>query len=164
MRRERNGWVMIVSVAGVLAASRASAWACSCVPPLSPQEELEQADAVFFGAVDRLEVQRDSHAPLTQLPEDKLATFSVVRVWKGLQQPSISVATALGRTACGVDFQVGQFYLVYAYTGVSGQEGYHTTSCTRTSAWGDAEQVDLKILGPGVAVRKDKLPGFEETE
>ncbi len=128
----------------LLACSNQSAWACSCDSPPAPKEALEKADAVFLGSVERLEVQRKF---------GRLATFRVMKVWKGPQQPSISVFTEGNGTACGFDFEVGNpAYLVYAYKDVGKQGGYSTNTCTRTRTEFDAEKDDLKVLGPGISV------------
>ena len=80
------------------------AHACSCMRPPPPEEALEAAEAVFFGEVEAVEA---SHRSLR-------VEIRVDHRWKGLDTDHLEVWTASSGAACGVSFQPGQSYLVYA--------------------------------------------------
>jgi hypothetical protein len=52
----------------------------------------------------------DASAPAT-------ATLRVSEVWKGPERETLEVSTSSQEAACGVPFEEGQEYLVYAYGG-----------------------------------------------
>lgn len=113
-------------------------YACSCIMPGTPQEELSRADAVFGGTVTSIE--RVDQMTLR-------VTFDVGRIWKGPSAPTLSVTTAGDSAACGYQFQPGAEYIVYA----TGQDGSLVTSlCSRTQPAASASD-DLAILGEGAA-------------
>lgn len=119
--------------------------ACSCLPPPPPQEALHQADAVFLGEVveNRLVERPDRW-------EERRVTFRLSRRWKGPEAAEIVVATPRDEAGCGVWFEPGTTYLVYAHT----SEGHlQTTLCTRTAAAAAAE-ADLAALGEGTPVSR----------
>jgi hypothetical protein len=124
---------------------RQDLFACSCVrrPPVC--EAAWQADAVFLGTVTSI-------APLTVFgfplalhwPDEFRVKFAVKEQFGGPAQKTIEVGTAFGCCACGIEFQRGKEYLVYALRDhVTGS--LHTSICTRTANASDAAD-DLAYL------------------
>ena len=119
-----------------------SALACTCAQPVSVQEGLKQAEAVFVGLVERFEL-RDS---------GRVATFRVRRVWKGPKTQRIQVATGGGDGDCGYHFIAGVEYLVFAHRDAS--DTLRTSICTRTKQASGEAVDDLKALGSGTPVTR----------
>ena len=130
-----------LAAAAVLGRTDAAA-GCSCRLPPPPQEALAQADAVFVGLVQESVAQDVEGAPGSQVA----VTFTVVRSWKGVEEPSVTVYTGANTAVCGYPFDVGRRYLVYATASDPGMLA--TNVCTRT-AEEDAAQSDMSALGPG---------------
>jgi len=102
--------------------------ACDCAPPGPPQVEFEEAEVVFVGK-------------MIDLIDNDEVTFSVIKNYKGVSQPSISI-TDNGSSMCGYTFEHGKNYLVYA----SRFEGkLETGVCDRTAEF-SADLEDLKFL------------------
>ncbi|MCM3759799.1 hypothetical protein M3212_03240 [Alkalihalobacillus oceani] len=128
-----------------------SASACSCVENRGVEEALELADAVFSGRV--LDVQEQKGADGSQA---KAVHFSVDRAWKGVNETEIIIATGLGGGDCGIDFIVGEEYVVYAnqsswYASIAPLEAI---ICSRTTSLAAAEE-DLRELGEGTQPEHD---------
>ncbi|NMH75420.1 hypothetical protein HF078_20275 [Bacillus sp. RO2] len=122
-----------------------TSYACSCLAPGTPQEELEKMDAVFTGKV--LEVDEKYNSTT----EVKL---SVTETWKGVDTKEVIIYTAMDSAACGVNFEKNKDYLVYAHL----EDGEYTTYlCSRTAELPQA-QSDLKELGEGTVPTVDKEP------
>ncbi len=133
------GLVIIVSM---LAIETEPAYACSCVPPRPPHEELARATAVFTGKVVGLSkpfsVFGSSADPIK-------VTFQVYTVWKGPVNQTITITTSRSGASCGYTFEKGGEYLVYA----DGTENSLAVSlCSRTQHLVAAEN-DLVVLGGG---------------
>jgi hypothetical protein len=126
-------------IAGILGLPH-GALACTCAQPISVQEGLTQADAVFVGLVERFEL-RDS---------GRVATFRVRRAWKGLEAHRIQVATGGGDGDCGYHFIAGVEYLVFAHRDAS--DTLRTSICTRTKQASGEAVDDLKALGDGAPI------------
>lgn len=112
--RRASGWLILLglvlgSFTGVLSVST-PACACSCVP-VTPAEAQSEADVVLVGTAVRTlgTIDPDSPEPIT-------FQFSVEAVVKGpsLTEPSIQVQTSASSDACGISFEVGARYAVYA--------------------------------------------------
>lgn len=101
-------------------------FACSCAPPSqTTNDDFQKASAVFVGRV--LSVQRKDNSDMVTV---KLA---VQKYWKGKISNEVKVTTAKDSAACGVNFEVGKDYLVYA-TDNNGK--LSTGLCSRTSPVG----------------------------
>jgi hypothetical protein len=112
-----------------------SSFACSCLPPGSPFAELEKSDAVFSGKV--LGVKTDNST--------LQAKIRVNEAWKGMDSKEVTVHTSIDSAGCGVNFETGKEYIVYAYQ----EDGKYTTYlCSRTAELVHAQE-DLKELGEG---------------
>lgn len=126
--------------------------ACSCLPPPPAMESLEQAAAVFAGKVVKVEP-----APSETNVEPIKVTFEVSKVWKGELNKTTIVSTAANSAMCGNYFEVGEKYLVYAYS--EGDE-LMTNICSRTARLKDARQ-DINDLGSALKPQKncsDSMP------
>ncbi|MCM3145047.1 hypothetical protein [Brevibacillus sp. MER 51] len=124
--------------------------ACSCARPPDPLTEKDQSAAVFTGKVLQVNERTDwlRWLPFWDKPErggfDVI--FEVQSTWKGVDQTQVQIVTSGLGGACGIPFQPGQEYLVYAsYWELNELE---TNICTRTALKADAGE-DLQVLGPG---------------
>jgi hypothetical protein len=99
--------------ATVGAESRARA--CSCLPG-TPESQLTAATAVFEGRVVSIVRRGDPEVGPARLE----VTLEVVQTWKAANAERIVVTTASDSAACGVSFEEGRSYLVYAATGDDG--------------------------------------------
>lgn len=113
------------------------AQACSCAPPELPLQALDKVQAVFAGLVTDIDIFYDTMRVSV--------TFDVFEFWKGPQEKTIVVSTALQSATCGFSFNEGEEYLVYAYD----RDGeFSTNLCTRTTLLSYVDE-DLEELGPG---------------
>ena len=132
-----------------------TAHACSCMQPLSPDEELPKYDAVFSGKVTQV-VEKNSSWPSTRSTYSVFVTFDVKNVWKGVQQETLVVKTANSSASCGFFFEENREYMVYA-TAYDGVEYLEVNSCSRTGLLSDAiEEIDE--LGPGYSMGSENKP------
>ncbi|MHC4420448.1 MAG: hypothetical protein ACYS1E_07610 [Planctomycetota bacterium] len=100
------------------------------------EESLTGATAVFVGLpMGRSEVRNRKYE----------YQFKVVSAWKGVDRSEVRVRT--GMDTCGVNFDRGRVYLVYAY---GDPARLHTNDCTRTT--GGNLGHDLWVLGDPVYV------------
>jgi hypothetical protein len=100
-----------------------------------------EADAIFTAKVDSLDVNQDNeHGSRT----DKVV-LSVERLWKKRINGVVSVYTSGG---CGVGFEVGKKYLVYAKRDSEGE--LYTDVCMGTRNIAAADK-DLKHLGKPIS-------------
>ena len=112
--------------------------ACSCVL-VTADDAFAQHAAVFEGRV--VEVRR---------PDDPsgalIAVLDVVQQWKGISAERVEVSTPSQSSLCGIEFEPGTSWLVYA----DGQEGgWSTDLCARTRLMSEADE-DLAAFGAGV--------------
>ena len=120
----------LVWAIAAIASAPGPAVACSCLPP-PPQRALAAADAVFVGTV----VNR---TPTPWRVTDGrtwdgfAVEFVVAEWWKGGGDRQAIVVTGEGRGDCGVPFEVGQAYLVFAYLDDAGR--LSTNICTGTGS------------------------------
>lgn len=117
-----------------------TSFACSCLPHGTPSQELEKSDAVFSGEV--LNVKTDNST--------LQAKIRVKEAWKGMDSKEVTVHTSIDSASCGVNFETGKEYIIYAYQ----EEGKYTTYlCSRTAELAHAGE-DLKELGEGTIPTK----------
>ncbi|RBW68044.1 hypothetical protein [Bacillus taeanensis] len=119
-----------------------SIYACSCIEPGTPSEELNNSKAVFTGKV--LEITED------ETNYEKEVVFEVLSTYKGVTEPQVTLYTGMNSAACGFNFTVGEEYLVYA----TGDGRLQTTLCSRTAELAAANE-DLKELGKGEEPEKE---------
>ena len=154
--QRRFGGILIPSVflGLLLGFAPTPAHACSCMGGVGPvadqvQAAVQGSKMVFSGRVVSIE---DRQSGLTvfgfgSAPYGRAVTFAVNTVWKGTPRARVVVYTGWGGGDCGVGFQVGSSYLVYAG---GSPDDLSTSICTRTSSLSNA-QADLAALGPGAA-------------
>src|SRR5262245_49165055 len=120
----------LVWVIAAIASAPEPAAGCSCLPP-PPRRALAAADAVFIGtAVNRTPVPwrvTDGHTW-----DGYAVEFAVTEWLKGDGDRRAVVVTGEGRGDCGVPFEVGQAYLVFAYLDDAGR--LSTNICTGTGS------------------------------
>ena len=129
-------------------------YACSCVAPGTPLEELEQFSAVFAGRVVSVVHSYDPEGRIVTPDDRSTIGFAVSSVWKGTVHEDMYITTPPTGGACGFTFVEGEEYIVYAYDSNYDDGGYTTGICTRTGLLGNAEE-DLDAFGTGQA----PLPG-----
>lgn len=122
--------------------------------PPSPEEALDEADAVFSGEV--LEIVENkkffggSYGRTVHLKVDKN--------WKGIDESVTSITTGYADGDCGYFFEEGQKYLVYASASNMYVPGtLSTTICHRTTELSNAAE-DLNALGEGREVSNADSP------
>ena len=132
---------LLILCASLATISTGAAWACRCIaPPPPPLEALAEADHVFHGTVATIAVEDEGF--------EHFVEFEVHEVWKGTARPGLIVRTASSSAACGVNFIVGEDYVVYAFDSNPGDD-LNTNSCTRTRPFTEEEG---EALGEGVVV------------
>ena len=90
-----------IGLAGAVAGSRARA--CDCAEPTVP-EAFDRADSVFGGEV--VEIDRSDDSVRVRV--------DVFAIWKGPLATHIDVWTAPDSALCGVNFVLGDEFIVYA--------------------------------------------------
>ncbi len=115
-------------------------FACSCVPPGSPAEELVQAAAVFRGEAVAVRTFLDGGAWSSEEP--MFVKFRVETVWKGAAPQTRYITTRRSGASCGYQFVEGLEYVVYS------RNGWSVSLCSRTRPLAEAAR-DLADLGPG---------------
>lgn len=116
--------------------------ACSCGELPSPVEALAQSAKVFSGKVVHVSGGGGTERAPALLSDYVLVEFEVYAVWKGPAFATMFVETAWWSGSCGVEFYVGQEWLVYSYDG----ETAHPCGRTRFL---ELAQADLDALGEG---------------
>ncbi len=154
LTRIRLGFLIFALAVNLLVAGTSNlrnAHACSCVSvPL--EKHLRTSDAVFSGEVVGIDENDLSPGPGPRLGK---VTFDVSDVWKGVSKESVAVYGQGPEATCGIDFEEGESYLVYAYrSNGDGANLLQTDLCNETKPLEAAER-DLRVLGPPDAA----LPG-----
>ncbi len=117
----------------LLLIARANLSGCSCARIAPACDAAWKADAVFVGTVAHVEPLTIFGIPLAwPFPTERRVTFAVKELFRGTSGKTIEVGTTMGCCACGIDFQRGRDYLVYAYRS-AGTRSLYTGICTRTS-------------------------------
>jgi hypothetical protein len=116
----------IVVVAALILMS-GNALACSCVGrPGTVAEEYLWADTVFLGTVQSVALPAGWNNLLVEI--------QVERSWKAYPAPVVLVVTGLSSAECGVEFRVGDSWVVFGTDTVyEGVTGYFTHICTLTT-------------------------------
>ena len=145
----RSLLVALVAAFAVLLALPQTCFACSCLTPPPPTEAAADAAAVFQGAVIRVEQVRGNTGAA-----HRRVTLRVSKVWKGNVTSETLVYTVNDSAACGINFQQGIEYVIYAsvangtdFWGVPA-DSLVTGLCDRTRPVAEAAD-DLAALGPG---------------
>lgn len=127
-----------------LAINPSTSFACSCMQPPPPEEELKRKTAVFSGKV--IEIDDTKSNSFLQSSADPIrVVFEVNRTWKGVNQTQAIVYTARDSASCGFNFTLNEEYIVYAY---GEDSSLRTGICDRTNSIDQAAD-DLEALGEG---------------
>ncbi len=130
-----------------LFADAARSYACSCVAPGSPTEELAESTVVFAGKVVAISGFDVSESGVVSGADVGTIEFQVSAVWKGDVPETMFVATVRDGAACGFNFTEGQEYVVYSRSDASPPD---VNLCSRTRL-ADHAQEDFAALGEGRA-------------
>ena len=145
--------IFVVIIISTLVLETEPAYACSCVLPGPPDEELTNAAAVFSGRV--IDIVKPINFGSISSADPIKVTFQVQEVWKGSVSLTTTITTARSGASCGYIFKKGSEYIVYA----DGSENNLSVSmCSRTQPL-DAAELDLQVLGAGAAPTANKLQG-----
>jgi hypothetical protein len=119
-------YAVLVFTGVLLVGAAPPCFACSCVES-TDQEHYERADVVFTGKAT------DRHDPSSGSPQGSADpihwTFDVDAVQKGRTDDPVVVETSRDEASCGVAFDVGRRYQVYA---TNTGEYLHTDLCSGT--------------------------------
>ena len=121
-------------------------FACDCIGPGTPNEELARSTAVFSGKVISINRSLSGYA--------YNVTFDVEKIWKGVSEKNIVVSTSISGASCGFGFKEGEKYIVYA----NGEKSLSAGLCSRTHLLTQAD-TDISVLGVG----KSPTSGIELT-
>ncbi len=125
-------------------------YACKCVIPGTPTEELDKSVAVFAGRVFSVVHSYDPEAKSAS-PEDRTTIgFEVSTVWKGAVHEVMYITTPPTGGSCGFTFVEGEEYVVYASDSHYSDDSYTASICSRTALLAEA-QTDIDELGEGQA-------------
>ena len=125
-------------------------YACKCVVPGTPSEELEKFSAVFEGRVVSIQHSYDPNAPTVSRDDRTTVGFEVSAVWKGNVHGDMYITTPPNGGSCGFTFVEGEEYIVYGYDSNYDDGGYTVGICSRTALLGLA-RTDLEAFGEGQA-------------
>ena len=163
--------LVLLVLAALLPAQRAMA--CKCTDEPTVQASVQHAQAVVSGRVISRLITADLKPYGVAIVGDttswtyRLMKFSVAiyllkidKVYKGKNvADTLAIATPVNGSGCGVLFQTGERYIVYATTTDEVMRGnslkrvftsgkaYWTNDCTRTSNWYASEDNALRALG-----------------
>lgn len=148
-----NKAMVFVSIFTILLlGSAANSFACSCPddPDLTTEQKIEfgykKAFLVFSGKVVEVKPNpSNKYQLIIKLETDKF--------WKGVSSKEIILSTAINGAGCGVLFEIGKKYLVYADQ-INGEISAHL--CTRTKPLENNK--DIKFLDKLEILWKSKKP------
>ena len=146
--RERSARLLGSLLLGALVAASAAlaappaARACSC-EPTDLAARSDAATAIFEGRVRA--VAREGSAEVG--PSRLRVTLEVVQTWKGADAEEVVVTTMTDAAACGVPFEPGRSYLVFAAS--DGASALSAGLCGGTKPREEADE-DVAALGAGV--------------
>lgn len=104
-------------------------FACSCIGKSSIRKEMEHKDVVFVGKVISREIYQQTDTLLTEdsnrlsFKKAKYRILVTERLKGEIKTDTLTVFTGLGNGDCGVNFKLGENYIIY-----SGYENEHFNS------------------------------------
>ena len=133
----------------------AVALACRCLPPPSPGFGMEKSDVVFVGKatdVETIEADGWLYGSFKQMMgSEQVYEFETIRVTlevttpiKAADESPLILETLASQEQCGIPFQTGKEYFVYAYR--SPQGDLKTDMCTRTATVAQAAEDIADLL------------------
>jgi hypothetical protein len=133
--RIRAGFLLLVLLLGFSLVVARPAQACSCAGMWDTEEEFLRSDAVFAGEVVEVkELPMEQAGPTDPgMPYLAPVTFDVKGAWKGVAGDSVVVHGQGPGPSCGIDFERGETYLVFAGRAGEGENGaLQTDMCSST--------------------------------
>ena len=134
-------------------------YACSCVMPGTPSEELAKSSLVFAGSAAAVR-EDQPFLGIDRLPAYGQTTveFKIDTVWKGNIniKETMTLETARYGASCGFTFVEEEEYIVYS------RDGKTVSLCSRTRSLSDAQE-DLAALGEGKPAGPKLTGGTSET-
>ncbi len=147
---------MLLSIYPALTLAETNPAKCECQPVASVLDSKNSSTHVFVGEI--LDVLLGNKFNM-ETEKEFLVKTRIKRFWKGKFQEEITIRTPQKKEACGLQFAIGQQYLIYAI----GDQSPIATSCSRTVQI-DHENAknDLKHLGEAqfIALPDMKVPDF----
>ncbi len=146
--------VLLAGICFLLTAVQAHACSCGKLP--SPTEALAQSAKVFSGKVVQIRGGDGGAREPALLSGYIEVEFEVYAVWKGEAYATMFIETAWWSGSCGVEFYLGQEWLVYSFDGVTAHP------CGRTR-YLDLAQDDLAALGDGTSPALGTIEPFRQS-
>ncbi len=162
IKRMKNFQTIVVILVLLLIGS--NSFACSCTGKSSVKEAVRNSDIVFGGKV--LFVKRVDYLRWQGIPMvGKLVTLLVQEQAKGiLHSDTVVIATGSGGADCGVQFQEGYSYLVYAKSysfsnriNNDSVRWFYAGLCSRTGIYKKAELKKASRYSKKLSEREAKL-------
>ena len=155
--RVRAGYVLLALLLGfsLVAGGARPAYACSCAGTSDTDEEFQRSDAVFAGEVvevGELSVER-AGPPGPGMPLLAPVTFDVEGAWKGVSGDSAVVHGQGPGPSCGLDFERGETYLVFA-----GRAGEDENGPLQTDLCSSTRQSSVETASNMFGPPADELP------
>lgn len=141
----------LLGIFALLIFSQYSVFACSCPTIGGIDQELKwklkELQAVFSGKV----------IEITKVPQsrDISVKIEVKEIWKGRISLEVNITTPDHPGACGVLFEIGKSYLVFASRS---DEGNLTTGLCLNNRELEKAAEELEILGKGKQPERSKSP------
>jgi hypothetical protein len=166
MRRwQRPILALVIALAAQAALARPVA-ACSCVDPGPPSAAFTTMPVVFVGTVTSVRSGANLQSwidtlrawvgmPPVYFSGGVYADLSVTQAWKGQTLTAATVVTGGSGASCGLDFQLQQDYLIYAWPDTY---GLTTNMCTRSAPVSTAA-ADLAFLQTQPTLALTPAPG-----
>lgn len=130
------------------------AHACSCAgESMSSEEALRRSSAVFSGKVSEVGSLKPERDGITTRVRPYLApvTFDVNAAWKGVSGDTAVVYGQGPGVSCGLDFEIGETYLVFASGAETGKGSpLQTSYCSATRQ--ASEETARNMFGPPAAL------------
>ena len=106
---ERRTFIGFIGALILLVTPQVAA-ACSCIGYEDAEEgyrvQAQLADVIFQGRVETIETDEEERT--------RMSFMSVEKYWKGNEDAFVEVHTAMESAACGIDFLIGETYIVFA--------------------------------------------------
>lgn len=143
--------------------------ACSCIGEYSVKSEIKSSDAVLVGTIlGKTLITLTDSSLIKMFPKDTSLgrgetktiaryDFRILEVYKGkISKDTISIYTGIGKGDCGIRFEVGDKYIIYAkketYFGQQnndfkypkGKNHLWTDICSRTTKFNEEEIAQIE--------------------
>lgn len=137
--------LFLLNVIAILILSNYETFACSCMGTEKPSTEFRKTPIIFVGTVKSVNSADSKEFGDSYNFNDLRTTFFVDEAIKGVKTKEIDVYTSSQGTACGISFQKGKQYLVYADNNDEKRKYYTTSICSRTRLTEDKED-EIAVL------------------